>query len=101
MTFADDKAAVEARAETLLGQAGSYLAALKALAGAEVVTGTTELPESYDYATVPQVSFPVVGASRPDIAGSLVFPGAPEAPTGWPSAMAPPIRSTADSAEPR
>lgn len=80
MTFASDKAAVEARATTLLAQAAAYLTELQNLAGAEVVTGTTVLPEQYDYASVPQINFPVTSAARPDIA-ALEFPGTPEAPT--------------------
>jgi len=79
MTFASDKASVEARAETLLAQAGSYLAVLQNIANSEVVTGTTTLPEQYDYASVPQINFPVVSATRPNI-GAVSFPAAPSAP---------------------
>ena len=79
MTFATDKAAVEARATTLLAQADTYLSALSALASDEIVTGTTSLPESYDYASVPQVDFPITAATRGVIdVGAL--PSAPQAP---------------------
>lgn len=88
MTFAADKAAVEARATTLLAQAETYLTALQSLAGAEIVTGTTELPESYNYASVPEVAFPILGASRPTI-NVGAFPATPEAPTTSFSAVTP------------
>lgn len=81
MTFAADKAAIEARATTLLSQASSFLLALQNIANSEIVTGTTILPEQYDYASVPQINFPTMTATRPDLAGTLTFPGTPEAPT--------------------
>lgn len=79
MTFADDKASLVATRDSLLAAATGYLQQLQDAANVSIVTGTTELPESYNYATVPNVIVPTFGAARPNL-GSLSFPAAPSAP---------------------
>ena len=63
MTFAEDRASIEAKVTTLLGQAQSYLDNLVNITNSVIVEGTTELPTSYNYASVPQIGFPIYGAS--------------------------------------
>jgi hypothetical protein len=62
MAFADDRALINSRVEALISQAAGFLIALQNAASPLIVEGTTVLPESYDYASVPQVSFPTFGA---------------------------------------
>jgi hypothetical protein len=59
--------------------AAGHLANLEVAANREIVTGTTELPERYDYATVPQVNFVEVGAGFTP-AVTIVSAAAPAAP---------------------
>ena len=62
MTFATDRAAMQTFVTKTAALAQKYLDQLVAAASRDVVEGTTVLPEQYDYATVPQVDFPLVAA---------------------------------------
>jgi hypothetical protein len=82
--IADQQATIAAT----LAQADAYLQSLVQQANVVLIEGTTILPEQYDYASVPQVDFPLVGATRPNISG-LVLAAPPEAPSVSVSSIAP------------
>lgn len=69
MSFAEDKASVQALVNTLTGQANGFLTALVTAANIPLISGTTELPEFYNYASVPQISFPLSS-----VGGNVTFP---------------------------
>lgn len=68
----------QAEVTVLANQAQSYLSSLVAIANATLIEGTTVLPEQYDYASVPNTSFPIFGATAPRLTTpSGVVPEAP------------------------
>ncbi len=62
-----------------LEQADGFLQELIDAADPILIEGQTVLPEQYDYNSVPQVNFPIFGATRPNITDDA-FPAPPEAP---------------------
>ena len=80
MTFATDRAAMETFVTNTAAQAQSYLTALQETASPIIIEGTTVLPESYDYASVPQVNYPVQGAGFAPVI-TVVSAAPPTAPT--------------------
>ncbi len=82
-TVAELQSAASAAATATLAQANTFLEALTNAANVEFSNGFNIdelLPDSYNYASVPEVNFPVVaGGLRPTLSG-LDVGGAPEAP---------------------
>ena len=62
MTFATDRAAMQAYVTSTTNLAQSYLDGLLVSANALIVEGTTELPERYDYSSVPEVNLSLPAA---------------------------------------
>lgn len=83
-TVAELQAAAVADTAIVLGQASSYLTALTDAANVSFSDGfniDSILPDSYNYASVPIVSFPIVaGGLRPTVTG-IATAGPPEAVT--------------------
>lgn len=78
MTFATDRAAMQAYVTSTSALAQGYLDQLVAAADPLIITGTTELPEFYEYATVPTVNFQEVGAGfSPEISIVSATPPSP------------------------
>jgi hypothetical protein len=94
VTFAADKALQQAAIDSILGSASTYLANLQAVANTVLIEGTTILPVQYDYASVPMVNFPLIGATRPTniaVIGAVPPPDAPSFAFSSLSAVALPV----------
>ena len=85
MTFAADRAAVQAEIDATTTQATDFLTQLVDISNVDFSYGfniDNLLPDSYNYATVPQVAFPVVGTGiRPNVSALDASMALPDAPT--------------------
>lgn len=83
MTFATDLAAQQAAIDAVNTQAGTFLQSLLDATNVQFNSGFNiddNLPNNYNYATVPQVSFPIQGAGfAPDITTDTDPPPSPPA----------------------
>lgn len=79
MSFADDRQLIVNAQADALATARTYLDNLNAIANASLIEGTTVLPESYNFATVPTINpiYSVTGSPALDTAVSAP----PDAPT--------------------
>ena len=78
MTFATDRAEMQALISSTMALAQGYLTRLEQSASPNIIEGTTELPTFYNYASVPPVNFPVQGAGfAPTIAVVSAAPPTP------------------------